>query len=117
MGPQGRECSYTNFPRLSTEGNACIQERNSPHADSRSVAVGSTLLAEKVEVLFPGYHGVDDFFGAVVPDEHDKLQQSRVGIESETKLALRVLVVQGRDEHGGLRSVNGAFRGDAVLER
>ena len=93
MGPQGRECSYTNFPRLSTEGNACIQERNSPHADSRSVAVGSTLLAEKVEVLFPGYHGVDDFFGAVVPDEHDKLQQSRVGIESETKLALRVLVL------------------------
>ena len=78
--------------------------------------MGSTLLSEKFEVLFSCDHGVNDLFGTVVPDEHDKLQQSRAGIEPKTKLPLRVIVVQRRDKHCGLRSLNGVFWVDAMLK-
>lgn len=60
---------------------------------------------------------MNDLFGAVVPDEHDELQQARVGFEPEAKLPLRVIVVQLRNEGWGLCSLDRIFLSDVVFER
>lgn len=49
---------------------------------------------DQVEVLLACFHCVNGFFGAVVVDENNELDDAPVSVESKDKNALRVLIVE-----------------------
>ena len=73
---------------------------------------------QQTPVLLACGHGVDDELVAALEDKDDSLEQTSVGVEAESQLAVRPAVVLERlDPLPPVRGVKDVFFGDAVLER
>ena len=53
-----------------------------------------TPSTEETDILRARSHGVDEFFGSVIPHQNDELQQATAAVESEAELPPWVLIVE-----------------------
>lgn len=73
-----------------------LETRRPDPTEARAPVSGSGTResVEEAQVLRSALHGMDEFFGVVIPDKHHDLQEPRSGIKPNTQLALRNIVVE-----------------------
>lgn len=77
-------------------------------------ALGSS--GEQVEVFLPRGHRMDDHLATTLEGEYDRLQETSLGIETQSQLTSRRAVVKGLIPQRPLGHLRRVLRGDAMPE-
>lgn len=86
--------------------------------DALAAAVARLGSGQKLPILPPSRHRVDDHLLAALEDQHNGLQQPRLRVEPEPQLATwPLLFLEGLDPQRQVGSLDRVLRQDPVLER